>query len=123
MKSQILISIFIPLVGSSLLAATPIDLSKMPPAADRKVDFAKDIQPIFAENCYKCHGSDKQESGLRLDVKSAALTGGEHGPDIVPGKGSESPLIHVLAGAREDLKQMPRKADPLSTEKIALIRA
>jgi hypothetical protein len=31
------------------------------------VDFVRDVRPILAEACFKCHGPDKQESGLRLD--------------------------------------------------------
>ena len=123
MKRQIIPSLLFPFLVASPLAAGPLDLSKIPPAADRKVDYIKDIQPIFEENCYKCHGKEKQESAFRLDEKSEALKGGDHGPDIVPGKGQESLLIHALTGAREDVKPMPRKAEPLSKDKIGLIRA
>src|SRR5206468_7199974 len=31
--------------------AAEADLAKLPPAATRPVDFAKDIQPIFAKSC------------------------------------------------------------------------
>jgi hypothetical protein len=34
-------------------------------AAD--IDFTRDVQPILAENCYKCHGPTAQMAGLRLD--------------------------------------------------------
>ena len=34
-----------------------------------KVDFNRDIRPIFSDNCYTCHGPDagKRKAGLRLD--------------------------------------------------------
>src|SRR5438874_2154166 len=48
-----------------------------------KVDFARDVQPIFKANCVTCHGPDKQRGGLRLDTK-AALQGGDSGVVIVP---------------------------------------
>lgn len=67
------------------------------------VDFVRDVRPIFEKHCYDCHGEKKQKSGLRLDVKSPALTGGDnHGPDIVPGNVEESPLIHFIATDDED---------------------
>ena len=47
--------------------AAEIDPSKLPPAATRPVDFAKDIEPLLANNCFSCHGPRKQEAGLRLD--------------------------------------------------------
>src|ERR1051325_7589993 len=50
-----------------------IDTSKIPPAAKRNIDFAKDIEPIFSSHCYNCHGPKKQEASLRLDQKAAAL--------------------------------------------------
>src|ERR1700689_4528817 len=77
-------------------AETP-DLSKLPPAATRAVDFTKDIQPIMESRCQKCHGPEKQKGGWRVDRKDVAMTGGdEHAPNIVPGKSAESPLIHFV---------------------------
>ena len=63
------------LCGVGALAA--VDISKLPPAASRPVDFAKEIRPLLQERCFKCHGPDKQKNGLRLDLKAAALKGGE----------------------------------------------
>jgi hypothetical protein len=91
-------------------------------ADDAKVDFSTQIQPIFSENCYKCHGPDNQESGLRLDKKQSALKGGERGTPIVAGKPAESLLFRAVNGGGEDVARMPKKADPLSNEAIALIR-
>ena len=54
---------------SSALAA---DLSKLPPAATRPVDFTRDVQPIFEASCWQCHGAKKQESGFRLDDRASA---------------------------------------------------
>src|SRR5262245_35737200 len=72
--------------------------SALPPAANRAVDFVRDVQPLFAAHCYQCHGPDKQEAQFRLDVKSVALRGGELGPAIIPGKSAESLLIQAVAG-------------------------
>src|SRR5438552_10673969 len=52
----------------SLLLAVPFlpvaaaDLTQLPPAAARVVDFVRDVQPIFANSCYGCHGSQRQEA-------------------------------------------------------------
>ena len=111
--------------GASLALAAPgaeIDGTRLPPPAARKIDFAKDVQPLFAQHCYDCHGPKKHESGFRLDDKEAALRGGDNGPDILPGKSAESLLIHAVAGLREDFK-MPKKGEPLTTEQISVLRA
>jgi mono/diheme cytochrome c family protein len=103
--------------------AEKIDVSKIPPAATRVVDFAKDVQPIFEQHCLKCHGPEKQKGGWRVDVKAVALTKGDnYAPNIVPGKSAESPLIHFVAGLDPDMK-MPSKGDPLTAEQIGLLRA
>ncbi len=94
----------------------------LPPPAGRPVDFAKDIQPLFARVCYECHGERRQRNGLRLDDAAAALKGGDLGPAIVPGKSADSPLIHYVAGLNKDLV-MPPKGDRLTPEQIGLLRA
>lgn len=92
------------------------------PAASQAmpVDFATDIRPILESHCYECHGENKQKSGLRLDIRQAALTGGfNHGPDIVPGNAADSPLIHFLTHADDD-KRMPPD-EPLEPAQIELL--
>ena len=101
---------------------TPLDLSKLPPAASGPVDFAKDIQPLFAAKCYSCHGAEKQKGGLRLDIKVAALEGGDNGKVFVPGKSAESKLVHALAGIGE-IGIMPPKEKPLTPAEIGKVRA
>ena len=82
-------------------AAAEADLAKLPPAATRPVDFAKDIEPLFANNCYSCHGAKKQESALRLDQKAGAMKGGDEfgAKAIQPGKSAESVLIQAARAA------------------------
>src|SRR5206468_1588407 len=58
-----------------------------------KVDFVTQIQPILKENCYACHGPEKQKGKLRLDSRELSLAGGGSGPAIVPGHGNESYLV------------------------------
>ena len=102
--------------------AAEADLAKLPPAAARSVDFAKDIQPIFAKSCFGCHGALRQEAAFRLDAKDVALVGGDLGPAIVPGKSAESLLVQFVSGAVEG-KVMPKKGERLNAEQIGLIRA
>lgn len=86
------------------------------------VDFAKDIQPIFAAHCYECHGADMQEGGLRLHRRDDALTGGDGGRVIEPGNSKASRLIRYVTGVDEDLV-MPPYGDRLSDEQVALLRS
>jgi len=100
-------------------AATPA----LPPPADKKVDFVRDVQPILSSRCYDCHGEKKQKGELRWDMKSAALKGGGSGPAIVPGKSGESLVVQLVAGQKGDDKIMPAKGEPLTAEQIGILRA
>ena len=81
--------------------------------------FEKNIRPLFVANCHECHGADKQEGGLRLDSREAALKGGDYGPAVVPRSPDESWLIKAVGYEHEDL-QMPPKGR-LPDEKIAAL--
>jgi len=91
--------------ASCLLAA---DLSKFPVSTQTGVTYEKDIQPIFKEYCFNCHGAGQRVSGgLRLDTLENALKGGKDGKVIVVGKSGESDL--VLDVARVSDAPMPPK--------------
>src|SRR6185295_5259641 len=100
-----------------LLAALPAQES-----APAKVDFIRDIQPIFKAACLKCHGAEKPKGQFRLDSRLHAFKGGIAGKAILPGKGSESLLIKLLMVPDAE-ERMPRKAEPLSKAQIDLLRA
>lgn len=94
-----------------------------PSGSAQTIDFQKNIQPVLSNNCYECHGPEKQKGGLRLDDKSSALNGGDSGPLLVAGHSSESLLVQAVLGSKPDLARMPKKRDPLSPAQINLLRA
>jgi mono/diheme cytochrome c family protein len=100
-----------------LLLATAAE-PRLPPPAQRRVDFVKDVQPIFAASCYTCHGDKKQKGDLRLDRKASVLESGA----IVPGKSEQSPMIQRVAGLEPEAK-MPPKGPALTAEQIGILRA
>ena len=59
--------------------------------------FEAKIRPILVDRCISCHGPEKQKSGLRLDLREAALKGGSFGPAVVPGDPSTSTMIDALS--------------------------
>jgi len=112
-------------LAGMLSAQADVDISKLPPAADKKeVTYAKDIKPIFEKACFKCHGEEKQKAKLRVDSIEAIKKGSENGEVIVPGKSEKSSMVHTVAGLVEDMLMPPEgKADPLTKDQIALLRA
>ncbi|MFK7777402.1 MAG: DUF1549 domain-containing protein, partial [Gimesia sp.] len=106
------------------LVALPAMVSareKVPDPA--KVDFLKQIKPLFQAKCNSCHGREMQEGGFRLDLKSRALEGGDSGPAIKPGESQKSDLYHRIIGTGDNEKMPPEgEGTPLSTTEIALVK-
>ncbi|MFO1006885.1 MAG: PSD1 and planctomycete cytochrome C domain-containing protein [Planctomycetaceae bacterium] len=80
--------------------------------------FESHVRPLLVEHCQKCHGPDKEQAGLRLDSRTAALTGGENGPAIAP-KHPEMSLL-IKAVRYDGDTQMPPDGK-LSDEQIATL--
>ena len=111
-------------VRSAESAAHPkveITVREIDPASAAQVSYARQVAPIFANNCADCHSTENHKSGLDSSSVSSLLKGGKKaGSAIVPGKPDESPLVQFLRGVREP--QMPKGNPALSEEELHLIR-
>ena len=117
---------FIASVGSPSLAnaALASDPSRLPAATTGSVDFEREIKPLFESACVKCHGPEKAKNGFRIDSRSHALAGGDHGVDIIPGDSAKSPLVHFVAGLVPDMEMPPKgKGEPFTAAQVGLLRA
>ncbi len=92
-------------------------------AAKGGIDFAKDILPILNQNCFKCHGEEKQKGKLRLDSIDAALKGGKGGPAIVVKDAEKSEMIRRITLPKDDDDVMPPEGDPVSKAHLDLLKA
>jgi N-acyl-D-amino-acid deacylase len=81
-----------------------------------KIDFGRDILPIFRQNCFGCHGPTQQINGLRLDRKSSVLS--HRG--IVPGTSANSFVYRRIFGSDYGMQMPPTGA--LRPEQIELVR-
>ncbi|MBP88473.1 MAG: hypothetical protein CMJ64_17455 [Planctomycetaceae bacterium] len=86
-----------------------------------EADYDRNIRGILSAKCFLCHGPDKQESGLRLDVRGRALAGGDSGVAIVPGKSGESALIGRVTSDNET-DRMPPEGERLTAAQVDLLR-
>jgi ankyrin repeat protein len=101
------IAIFFGLLVDVMLAQTPA-----------KVDFGREVLPIFKQNCSGCHGPSQQMGGMRIDRKSSVLSFRR----VVP-EGIENSLLYKrLNGVPEYGPQMP-PTGALRPEQINLIKS
>ena len=91
-----------------------------------KVDFNRDLRPVMADTCFRCHGFDAnaRKAKLRLDVREEALKPAKSGNfPIVPGKPEQSEIIRRLFTEDADDRMPPEKLHkPLTTEQKELFR-
>ena len=87
------------------------------------VDFAHDIQPLFAEHCLECHGMDKAKGGLTLTTLKGATKSLKSGKAaVVPGDPAHSSLIErVLTTDLED-RMPPKEKKPLTARQAELLK-
>lgn len=90
--------------GHSLFAAGV--RGKLP----ERIEFNRDIRPILSDNCYACHGPDKnkRKADLRLDTKEGLLGKDGHTGVVVPNKPGESELLRRVCSKDDD--RMPPAA-------------
>lgn len=86
-------------------------------AAQPAVDFKRDIQPIFAAHCWKCHGEKKAMGGLRLDERSFAEQGGGSGKNLLEPAVHRNELLRRVK-SKFDSERMPSEGPPLSQSQI-----
>ncbi|HEX6883154.1 MAG TPA: PSD1 and planctomycete cytochrome C domain-containing protein [Planctomycetota bacterium] len=77
-------------------------------------EFERDVRPILAAHCVRCHGPEKQKGGLRLDHGAGARQ--------VLGAAGDSELLRRVTSADEE-ERMPLGAEALTAEELATLRA
>src|SRR5262245_4473713 len=102
----------LPLAFAITLIASLASTTNAASATSNPIDFNRNIRPIFSENCYACHGpdKDKRKAGLRLDVKEGAFNKLDSGDvAIVPGKPDQSKLLKLVSLPLDHDDHMPPK--------------
>src|SRR5262245_6161420 len=106
-------------VGLVATTLTPLASTAEP------VTFNRDIRPILAENCFACHGPDRNQrkANLRLDNDSDAFTDRDGTRVIVPGKPEASELFRKLVTTDAKKRMPPPKFEKqLSLHQVDLVK-
>ncbi len=88
--------------------------------AETKLEYNRDVRPILADRCFRCHGPDSaaRQAELRLDRRESVI----ERRAIVPGQAAASLVIRRITAT--DNKQMPPTDSglKLSAAEIELLR-
>ena len=102
-----------------IVAALYLCMALPAPAAETKISYRNDVQPILKRHCWGCHSSTKPKGKLSLDTVATMRKGGRSGPLFQAGKPDDSLLIEAISGPEPS---MPQKQPPLTMEKIRILR-
>jgi hypothetical protein len=90
-----------------------------PTSSVQPLDFQRDVRPILAGHCFKCHGPDEaaRKAKLRLDVRDGAIGPAKSGKSaITPGNPDSSPLVRrIFSTDDNEVMPPPETKHPLST--------
>lgn len=79
------------------------------------LSYQREIRPILAKNCFKCHGPDEEtrEADLRLDTFAGATQNNSDVKAVVPNQPEQSELIRRI-GSDDEFEVMPPPDSGLS---------
>src|SRR2546423_3298939 len=113
------------LIGTLGTACANADAARANEPA-KSIDFNRDIRPILSENCYQCHGPDKnkRKADLRLDTKDGLFEELGGAVPVVPGKPDDSDLLRRISLPADDEDHMPpiKANKSVKPEQVALVR-
>ena len=111
--------------STALCAVTAFALGAPLGAAAQTVDFQRDVRPILADNCFRCHGPDEstRQVRLRLDTEEGAFAERPNGHPVVAGNASDSLVYQRITHESQRLRMPPPSSNKtLSDEQIDLLR-
>src|ERR1044072_7776072 len=96
------LAVVLGLTSSAGATITAEQLRTLPPPADHKINFTREIKPILEARCVNCHGHGRAKGDFRIDSRETLLKGGSSGAVLTPGKSAESYLIELVMGFDPD---------------------
>ncbi len=87
-------------------------------AAEKPVDFDRDVRPILSDNCFTCHGPDdkRRVANLRLDTQDGLFADRGAYRIIAPGDPANSRLLARIAAPNRATRMPPPQAGTTLTE-------
>ncbi len=93
----------------------------LPVVRTKRVDFAREVLPILASRCFRCHGGVREKGGLNLADRArmiSPLASGDRA--VVAGDPAASELLARITSHDPDTR-MPSDGTPLAPAEVRLI--
>ncbi|MDB5322579.1 MAG: Protein of unknown function (DUF1553)/Protein of unknown function (DUF1549)/Planctomycete [Phycisphaerales bacterium] len=119
---------FRPLLLLCVLCASVVNLPAIAaePPLPATIDFNRDVRPILSDNCFFCHGPDKnkRKADLRLDTKEGLFTPIEKTRlPAVPGHPEQSEIYKRIITPDDDERMPdPKSGKHLTDQEIAVLK-
>lgn len=102
----------LPLIALIILSST---------LAAEELSYNRDVRPILSDNCFACHGPDKNQRKARLRLDDRDVAVGRKA--IVPGKPSESSVVTRIESKNVDEAMPPAESHKtLTTEQKSILK-
>src|ERR1043166_9660828 len=90
----------------------PLAAAGLSLAAEKPVDFDRDVRPILSDNCFACHGPDdkRRMANLRLDTEDGIVK------VVAPSDPAKSRLWLRISAANAASRMPPPQAGTTLTE-------
>jgi mono/diheme cytochrome c family protein len=106
------------LAGQAAASPAQANVAQTSAAPADRQSLANRAQALLQARCVRCHGEQRQESGLDLRSRETILKGGDSGPAIVPGQPDQSLVLRRVRNG----EMPPRSAGQLSSEEIGTLQ-
>ena len=109
----------------TVLLLLPLATFAAEPSVPDKPQYNRDVRPILADACFRCHGFDKnkREADRRLDTREGALAEIDGVKAIVPGKTDESEMVkRFLTTQEDDMMPPPKESRQLASREKEILK-
>ena len=93
---------------------SPVPGAASTQAADKPIDFDREVRPILSDTCFACHGPDEKQrmANLRLDETEGLFVDRGGYRIIVPGNSAQSKLYQKISSNDPRVRMPPVFCQP-----------
>ncbi len=113
---------FVALSAAVLVSLVAARLPAQETQKPEGVSFARDVAPLLVKHCQACHGDKEPKGGYQLYTFELFGKAGDSEAAPVTAQKLDASEIYRLITIDDKDQRMPKEADPLPAEKIAIIK-